>query len=174
MKIAVYFLFQIHWCPWSCTLIIHNIVKTHIRNITINSCQFKNLSQKKYSVVWIAKTGLTFSLNLEHTDGVLWREVPELAGGERVSSLSQRADHSDRRLQEEGLEERWATDLLCHDAWISQDWRFWLFLRALLLTCLLLLQYFTKYILYWCYKWSQSLPTKVPLFSVCPTVLTVV
>ncbi|KAG7223165.1 hypothetical protein INR49_015773 [Caranx melampygus] len=40
-----------------------------------------------------AQTGLTFSFNLKHTDGVLWREVPELAGWECVSSLSQRADH---------------------------------------------------------------------------------
>lgn len=78
-------------------------------------------------VIWCAETRLTFSLNLKHTDGVLRREVPELAGGECVSSLSQRADHADRRLQKEGLEEWRATDLLCHDASIIQDRRFWLF-----------------------------------------------
>ena len=46
---------------------------------------------------------LTFSLDLEHADGVLRGQVPELAGRERVSSLSQGADG---RPQEEWLEER--------------------------------------------------------------------
>lgn len=55
---------------------------------------------------------LTFSLNLKHTDGILRCEVPELTGGECVSPLSQGADG---RLQKEWLEERWTTDLLCHD-----------------------------------------------------------
>ena len=48
----------------------------------------------------------TFTLDLEHADGVLRVQVPELAGRERVSSPPQLADSPDGRLQEEGLEER--------------------------------------------------------------------
>lgn len=118
----------------------------------INPLYTQNMSQvctwNTYQVssvvccLWTAETWLTFSLNLKHTDGVLWREVPELAGGECVSSLSQGADHPDGRLQKEGLEERWATDLLCHDASIIQDRRFWFFVRTLSSNCFLLSQPF--------------------------------
>lgn len=55
---------------------------------------------------------LTLPLDLEHADGVLRRQVPELAGRQRVSPLPQRADG---RLQEEGLEEGRVTDLVSHD-----------------------------------------------------------
>ena len=47
----------------------------------------------------------TFTLDLEHADGVLGVQVPELAGRECVSSPPQLADPPDGRLQEEGLEE---------------------------------------------------------------------
>lgn len=67
-----------------------------------------------------SETWLTLPLDLEHADGVLRRQVPELAGRQRVSPLSQRAD---RRLQEEGLEERWVTDLMSHDDVLYQMFR---------------------------------------------------
>lgn len=69
-----------------------------------------------------SRTRLTFSLNFKHTDGILWREVPELTGRKCVSPLPQGADHSHRHLQKEGLEEGRAADLLCHVASIQQDW----------------------------------------------------
>lgn len=58
---------------------------------------------------------LAFSLDLKHADGVLRREVPELAGGQGVPSLSQRADGG---LEEKGLEERRA-DLVRHDGSVT-------------------------------------------------------
>lgn len=64
------------------------------------------------------KIWLTFSLDLKDTDGVLRRQVPELAGRQCVSPLSQGADG---RLQEEGLEERRTGDLMCHDGSVLQE-----------------------------------------------------
>lgn len=64
------------------------------------------------------KIWLTFSLDLKDTDGVLWRQVPELARRQCVSPLSQGADG---RLQEEGLEERRTGDLMCHDGSVLQE-----------------------------------------------------
>lgn len=40
---------------------------------------------------------LTFPLDLEYTDGILWREVAELAGGQCVPPLPERAGHPQRR-----------------------------------------------------------------------------
>lgn len=57
---------------------------------------------------------LTFSLDLEHTDGVLRCEVAELAGGKRVASLADRTRHAKWHLQVKSLQEGWRAHLLGH------------------------------------------------------------
>lgn len=169
-----------YWTPQRHDVIIWSFPNGKLYQIHIESQPswylMRHSVKKKHQVSYRwADPWLTFSFNLKHTDGVLWREVSELASRECVSSLSQRVNHSDRCLQKEGLEDWWGTDLLCHDASIIQNRRFWLFEDSFIY--IFLFQPFQYKLntdtINDAVKVSQTLPTQCSVFSVCPTALTV-